>query len=537
MTPFFLLRMWLRRAPLSNRVMAAASVAVAVAVLIWIAVPGKSPSSVATSPYGAASGASSGQPGSVSNIASGPAQSGSAAGATGSGASNGAPLAVGAAGASGAAVAKGSASASNPSGSGAATLAGGASPAGSGGGGCSKMGAPIKVGVVLPNVGSGSTSVNGVLGVPPVSQQQADYSAVIDTINKAGGVQCHPLVGDFQPYNELNSSDSQTICLQFVQDHVYAVLGGFGPTSPDTCLLQNKIPTIEQIMISEADARKYYPYYLSANGAYELILRNFAYAAARLGYFGPAKGFKKLGVLERTCQPTEEPALTAALQANGVSSSQIDVFNFGCNSSVLFDPPNEISQAELQFWKDGVTDVTAVGASADLQAFTNDANNQQGVQHWKPMYLVPDDGAFATISAPQNVPNGSQFDGAIGITALQYGGIAAGFPEDAATKKCDAIMTSHNLPTVYQSGDNFAGSPCDLLWMLSDAMANDPGLAPAGLAAGLSKVGSVAMAYPDGPNNFSTPGVTWGGEEWREDVFTASCSCFKTVSSAFQPSF
>lgn len=534
MTPFFLLRMWLRRAPLPNRLMAGGSLAVAVALLIWIAVPGQSPSSVATSPYGAASGGSGQSASAPTAGSSGGSSAGSAAATPGSAGTAGAT--------SGSSASAGSSGATVAAGSGGSSGSGGAQSGGSGGGatatsGCSKMGAPIKIGVVLPNVGSGSTSVNSFLGVPPVSQQEADYNAVIDSINQAGGVGCHTLVGDFQAYNELDSSNSQTICLQFVQDHVYAALGGFGPTSPDTCLLQNKVPTIEQIMVSEADAKKYYPYYMSANGAYELILRNFVYATAKMGYYSPATGFKKLGVLLRTCQPSEQPALMSALQSNGVSSSQIDVFNFGCDSSVLSDPPNEISQAELQFWKDGVTDVTAVGSSTDLQAFTNDANDQQAVQHWKPHYLVPDDGAFATISAAQNVPNGTQFDGAIGITGLQYGGIPAGVPEDAPTKKCDAIMTAHHLPTVYQSSDNFAGSPCDLIWMLTDAMADDPGLDPAGLAPALSRVGSVQMAYPDGPNNFTTPGVTWGGEDWREDVFSGSCSCFKSVSATFQPSF
>lgn len=398
------------------------------------------------------------------------------------------------------------------------------------------MGSPIKVGIILPNVGSGSASGNSFLGVPAISQQEGDYQAVIDTINAAGGVQCHTLTADFQPFDELDASDSETICLQFVQDHVYAALGGFGPTSPDTCLLQNKIPTIEQIMVSEADAKTYYPYYMSANGAYELIIKNFVYATARLGYYNPAKGFKKFGVLLRTCQPSEEPALMSALAANGVSSSEVDIFSFGCDSQVIADPPNEISQAELQFWQDGVTDVTAIGASEDLQDFTNDANSEQSVQHWRPHYLLPDDGAFATISSTQNVPNGTQFNGAIGITGLQYGGIAAGLPESPATKRCDAIMVAHGLPTVYQSGDNFAGNPCDLLWMLSDAMAADPGLAPTGLAPALSRIGSVDMAYPDGPNDFS-PGVTWGGEDWREDVFDTSCSCFKAVSASFQKSF
>jgi hypothetical protein len=536
-TPFFLLRMWLKRAPLANQVSAGFAVAVALALLVWIAVPGGGTpagqvglSTTGNSDTSAQSPA--GSTGAASSSANGPAAASNAATSPGSSAAG--PSSP-AAGATGAPVASGS----GPAGSGAAPARSGPTgtrPANSSVS-CTRSGAPIKLGVILPDVGTGAGSLNGFLGVPPVSQQHAFYQAVIDTINKAGGVQCHPLVGDYQAFNELDSSQSQTICLQFVQEHVFAALGGFEPMAPDTCLLQNHVPTFEQIMISTADSKRYYPYYFSTNGAFEVIIRNFVYAVAKLGYLGPAKGFKKLGVLMRNCIPAEQSTLMAALSANRVGSSQVDVYNFGCSSQALSDPANEISQAELQFWHDGVTDVTQIDASTDLQTFTNDANSQQAVQHWRPYYLVPDDGAFATISAPQNAPNGSQFDGAVGITGLQYGGIEAGLPESAATQKCDAIMVSHGLPTVYKSGDQFAGSPCDLLWMLAAAMANDPGLAPTGLAAGLNRVGSIAMAYPDGPNTFAQPGETWGGEFWREDVFNGACKCFKAAGASFSPSF
>ena len=514
LTPFFLLRMWLKRAPAANRAAAGIAMVVILALVAWIAVPGSGSSNgsrLVTSQQGG--GASSGSA----------AGSSSAIGPTSSAGSG----AIGLAG-------------SSSSTSGVAEATGGEGPAGGNAAttqACQKGAPAIKLGIILPDVGSGSVSLNGFLGVPSVQQEQAFYNAVIGTINAAGGVQCHALVGEFQAFNELDSSNAQTICLKFAQDKVFAVLGGFEPGAPDTCLLQNNLPTFEQIMISTADAAKYYPYYFSTNGAFEVILKNFVNAVARLGYFGPGKNFKKFGVLLRNCIPSEQPALMAALAANGVSSAQVDTYDFGCRSSLLADPANEISQAEFQFWKDGVTAVTAIDGATDLQGFTNDANQQQRVQHWKPYYLVPDDGGFATLSATQNVPNGAQFDGAIGITGLQYGGIEAGLPESAATVKCDAIMTSHGLPTVYKSGDQFAGSPCDLLWMLTDAMNQDPGLSPTGLAAGLGKVASVDMAYPDGPNSFRGSDVTWGGEYWRQDVFFASCRCFRAVDANFNPSF
>lgn len=568
MSPFALMRMWLRRAPLANRLAAAVAAMAAVALLVWIALPPTSGTrNVATSgggfspvpggggasssgasgaaPSGSAVPGGAGGPGSSTSSTSGSIPSGATAGTAPTG-SSGIGAATGAAATStGASSSSGSASGSaSASGSGSGSASGSGSGTGgagtASGGGATQAGAgacrsglsPLKIGVVIPDVGSGSASLNSTFGIPPASQEQADYQAVFDAINKAGGVGCHSLVGDYQVFNETDANSAQTECQQFLQDKVFALLGGWQPSTTDTCALQNHLPTFSDIEIPEAEVKNFYPYYFSNAGELELLYHNFAHALAQMGYFSPAKHFKKLGVFYRDCIPGLYQALVAQMAQVGVASSSVEGFDVGCPSTP-FAPPSTVEAAILKFQQDGVTDVAPVQEYEDIQAFTRQANSQG----YKPQYLVPDDGIVATTSSPTFEPDPANFDGAVAITPYQYGAIQSGLPEDAETKKCDQIMVSHGLPTVYQSGDQIAGVYCNLVWMLVAAMQHDPGLTQNGLAPGLAAAGSVAFSYPDGPNDFKASGGTYGGEYWRPLQFQAGCGCWKVTNATFSPSF
>lgn len=557
MSPFASFRVWLRRAPLANRLSAAAAAILSLALLVWIALPPTSkPVAVGTSSGGfspvsggsagtGAGGSTAAVPGSVAagstsggSASTGALSSGSQSGvATGSGASAASPTggtSSGAvpAGGSGTAQAAGSGSApaaGSPSGAGGTATGSGASTASSGT--CRSL-TPLKVGAVIPDVGSGSASLNSTFGIPSPAEQQADYQAIFDSINKAGGVACHSLVGDYQVFNETDPSSAQTECLKFVQDKVFAVLGGFEPSTTDTCTLSNHLPTFADIEVPEAEVKQYYPYYFSNAGELELIYHNFTHAVAQMGYLSAARHFKKVGVFYRDCIPGAYQALVTQFAQVGVTSSSIEGYDVGCPSAP-FVPPSTVEAAILKFQQDGVTDVVPVQEYEDLQAFTRQANSQG----YKPQYLVPDDGVVATSSSPTFEPDPTNFNGAVAITPYQYGAIQSGLPEDANTKRCDQVMTSHGLPTVYQSGDQVAGVECNLVWMLVAAMQHDPTLNPTGLAPGLAAAGSVAFSYPDGPNDFKASGGTFGGEYWRPLQFQAGCSCWKVTNPSFSSTF
>ena len=535
MSPFVLFRVWARRASVADRALAAVATIVALALLVWIAIPSKHSSSNLTamgnglapvsgsnsSP--SASNASTSQPGSVNRAASGGTPSATYAGGgstpvgsngTSAGASQTTP-ATGATSPGG-----GVTGSPNPSSPGTTPPT------------CSGPLTPAKIGVVIPDVGSGSASLNNTFGIPPASEEQSDYAAVFDAINKSGGVACHSLVGDYAVFNETDPSGVQTECLQFVQDHVAAVLGGWLPSSADTCALQNHLPTIEQEEIPASQVRQFYPYYLSVAGELDLTFHNFAHALSAMGYFSAAKGFKKAGIFYRDCISGEYQAMVGQLEQVGIPSSEITGYDVGCSSSP-FAPPSTVEAAILNFQQAGVTDVIPMNEYEDLQAFTRQANSQG----FKPQYLVADDGLVATSSSLTFEPNSTNFNGAVAITPYQYGAEQSGIPETATTKRCDQIMTSHGLPTVYNSGDNFAGVVCSEVFMLVAGIDHDPGLNPSAMAGGLASAGPVQVSYPDGPNNFQAASGAFGGEYWRPLLYQAGCACWKVTNSNFSPSY
>ena len=534
MTPFLQFRIWLRRASAAQQAMTAFAAVAAIALVAWAAVPSaKSVQSVGvggSATPGTVSGttAPAGQNGGNASVVNLP--SGGAAQTGGSG--NRLPSGSGNVSSSGTVVGGNSVSSgTGGGGTGSGVVSGVTTPGqtASGAPACPKMGT-LKIGVALPEAAGGT--LNQIVGAPPVAQEEADYAAVFDAVNKAGGVDCNDLAGDFFQADETNSSSVDTGCQQFVQDKVFAVLGGFEPASPDTCLLKSHLATIEQLSIPAGDARQYYPYYLAADATYETLYKNFVNASKQLGFFGAGKHFAKLGIFYRDCSAEVNQAMLSDLAAIGVSGSKIDRFDLGCPAQ--FASPAAIQQGLFQFRADGVSTITFDNDIIDLQNISNEA----AAQNYYPAggWIFPDDGAVAITASANFHPNSKEFDGAVSITDLAYGAIDSHLPLTPGTTACDKIMTSHSLPTVYQSPDNFAGSTCSLIWLLVAAIQHG-GVNPLNLAAGLQAAKSVQISYPNGPNDFTAPGTTTGGEFWRPVTYHASCQCWTVMNPNFSPSF
>jgi len=540
MTPFMQFRIWFRRASAAQRASAGVAVAVLAAVLIWSAVPSSNPGSTELAVgepgsvvaggsgsggsraggSGSTSASSAGQPGGSGSTSSGSSLAASSSGSSASAASGDSGAAAGSLGAP---------SASGGTGATGATSSGTTAPGVTAPETCSKMG-QLKIGVALAEGAGGA--LNQLIGAPPVAQEQADFAAVFDSVNQAGGVDCYDLEGDYAADDQTNPSSAQAACLQFAQDKTFAVLGGFLPTSTDDCLLQNHLPTFDQLSIPGGAVKQFYPYYYSPDPTYEVLDKNFVGAVNQMGYFTSAKHFAKLGIFYRDCIPSVNQALLADLAAVGVSGSKVDRFDLGCDSE--FASPLAIQQGIVQFKTDGVTTLTVDNDLEDIQNLSNTAANQG----FKPAggWILADDGVAAITASASFHPNASEFNGAVAITPLQYGANTSNLPETAGTQACDKVMTSHHLPAVYQSADQFAGSSCSLIWMLVAAM-DHGGPTPAGLVAGLQAAKSVQMSFPNGPNDFSAPGTTTGGQFWRPISYRGSCGCWFVTNPTWSPSF
>lgn len=541
MTPFQQLRLWLRSAPAAERGTAAALGLVVVLFAAWALVPSGPNNAARVAIGGTVPGEATG------SIAAGNRSSASASPSVGSAlpasvaSSGGSQAAIGSTGATaGAGAAAGTTSLE--SGTPGAAQAGATGPAtpsavpGATASSCTRAAAPMKLG--LPILDIAGPTVNSAFNIPSPTEQQADWQAIVGYVNSTGGVDCHPLVGDYQSMNPADSTSGHTVCLQYVQDKVFAVLGYLSAnatpgTGGDQCVVQNHIPLFHPQAMAADETAQYYPYLFGMERA-DILYRNFALAAGKLGWFGRSYGFAKLGIVYKNCQPSLNSEMVSDLEQAGVAASEMVRFDLGCPSG--YAPPSSLEQAVLQFKNDGVTTVTFdEPGDPDLADFTRVA----AAQLYKPRYVLPDDGLLLDTDHNTNGPDPSNFNGALAITPNQYGALntSPALPVSPATATCDRILTKAGLPDTEHSDGGVAGVDCDMMWMFVAGATHAPVLAQNQIAAGLERAGTVPFSYPIGPNMFNSSDSTTGGQYWRPVQFDGACSCWKVTSAAFQPSF
>jgi hypothetical protein len=73
--------------------------------------------------------------------------------------------------------------------------------------------------------------------------------------------------------------------------------------------------------------------------------------------------------------------------------------------------------------------------------------------------------------------------------------------------------------------------------MFKAAVEHAPVLQASALAAGLQRTGSIDFAFPQGPNDFSGPGVTSGGQFWRVTQFMPACTCWRVIDRTFHRNY
>jgi hypothetical protein len=516
MRPFQQFRLWVRRAPILERCVAALAATVVVAGLLSLAAAGSDDdgagsgfatdvgsSGVAAEDDDTTSGEQSGGPTadqSVSGIAAGPPSS--------SGASSGAGTAVGASGASGDCV----------------------SPPGSDQGVTDKE---IKIAIFIVELAGAAG--NETLNVPAPAEQRGAYDAMVDELNKTGGVACRKVTPLYFTVNPLDQNDLQATCLDVVEADVFYVndIGAYSayPAFVD-CFIRNKIPFFESAFIPQAQVEKSYPY-LFGTSTHDNLYFNTAFALKERGFFDPAEGFKKLGIFYQDCIKEHPQKYLGWLeQATGIERSQISQYNFGCPTAV-YASPSDVAAAVLQFQRAGVTHVTHVRGDGDWYNFTRTAQ-QQG---YKPTYGFGDVSAsysaYGTLS-----PNWQNADGTTLITLRRFGEERTpGLTPTPTTQRCQRIMAAHGQPDMYKQKLGMGGLACNNLWMFALAVNNAPELKRERLAEGLYRGRSLDLSFPHGPAAFPTPRTTTGVTTWRPLVAHADCSCWRVDTADFRPTF
>ena len=518
MTPFQEFRLWARRAPAAERIGTSLVAVLAVALVGWMIVPGSASSN--KSALSARGSTRSGQ-----------AQTTGSAASTADGSATGTNTPIQSAGTGG---------------------AGGGGGGGTGqrrwrnGGGhgrrarrratsCPTGNAPgvsdteIKIAVTLTNVVG--PAANSIFGIPTPAEQQADFDALIDSLNQEGGVACRKLVREFYSANPVDQNALQQTCLDIKQSGAFAVVdtGAWAVPGP-MCFAQNQVPYFGGYLITQKQGEQGFPYLFDL-GQFDRLFRDAVHALNDRGFYQQANGFQKLGIIYHDCYPELIAQTIDALHQSGVTDAQIVTYNFGCPAT--FATPSDVAQAVLKFKTSGVTHATEVAAVGDLQNFTTIAEQQ--TPPFRPKWGLADDQVVGTAYGSQP-PNANNIANALIITQSRNGEERTdGVTPTAGTVKCDSWFTAHGLAPTYQQPP-LAGNACDQLLMLKAAVENAATIAVDALADGLQHAGSIDFSYPQGPNDFSG-GVTTGGQFWRTAQFFGDCKCWKLIESDFHPTY
>jgi ABC-type branched-subunit amino acid transport system substrate-binding protein len=186
---------------------------------------------------------------------------------------------------------------------------------------------------------------------------EKSYQAVIDDLNKRGGVNGRKLVPVFAKVNPLGTTPAQEACIKLTEDqHVFAVMGFFLNDAPLCYVAQHDTPIlggqITKALLSQAKA----PWTTLDSGA-EVASR----VTDALAKAGALKG--KLGIIAVAAEEQSllKDVVLPALKRNGIKGT----------SAVLVSPTNDalagVQEAGTvleRFKADGVKTVLAVGNSS-----------------------------------------------------------------------------------------------------------------------------------------------------------------------------
>lgn len=520
MRPFQAFRFWARRAPLGERVGAGVAIAIVLALIGWLLVPGTG------GPGSRELAVSGGTQGTLSTSAE-PTPI-SASGAESAAPPGPAGTIVGSDGDRGVVQGRTGPPATRLDGAPATTIAGTdtqgcVAPSGQAKGITAKE---VRVAVVLTEIVG--PAANQLFDIPTPAQARADYEAAIAGVNREGGVACRKLVPRYVNANPVDESQMMQVCRDVADADLFAVLDtGSLATRPAVlaCFGQRRIPYFGAFYITDTARRQFYPFIYSFYYK-EQLYKTTVFALRDLGFFDPGRGFRKLGFIYRDC---EREAISAFRRwmAEVVPDAQVVTYNVGCPAA--FANEADLLQAVLTFKREGVTHVTTGNMQGDMARFTAHAE-QQG---FRPKYGLPDE-ALLSIATGSRAPDPNNIANAIAITlSREAENNTPGMAPTAGTQRCNAYRAAAGLKPVYEVPAN-AGNSCSQVWMLRGALGAAPELSVTALQLGLQRARSIDFSFPQAPNDFTAPGTTTGGQFWRAAQFMPGCRCWQLATREFR---
>ena len=525
MTPFLQFRLWWRRGSSGDRLAAVLAGLVVLALAGWILVPttddAEEDTAVAATGTAATGtdGSTAAGPGETTEDTTAVAGDGTATGDAGTAAGGTAAATGGATTGGGGAV---------------ATQSGGTAektcPAGDGAPGVTDK--TISIAVALLDL-AGPIG-NGAAGQAPADSQQRMVEQLIKEVNGRGGAACRQLTAKFYKFNPIGADQGRAGCLEIIQSRPALVLdlGGFAfPQSAYNCIPQQKIPLITTSVVLASEITKFAPYLATPAPDLSTVMRDTAFGLRDRGWFDPAKGFKKLGLLYDECAPEVNKTLDDALAKAGISGDKTSKYSFPCPPNG-FASPADMAQAVSQHRLAGVTHVIPLTGGGSFRPYTEAANGQG----FKPRYAITDYQGN-TVTATSNLrPNPDNFDRALAMSPQKFGiNTTPGFQLDAATKRCQATAQKAGLsPEIIFQG---AGGSCSMMTVAEAALNKATSLAPAAILPGLFSAGLLEMAYSYSDVTYKAPNKLGGGDTYAPIEWHKECTCWRILEAKRSTSF
>jgi len=393
-------------------------------------------------------------------------------------------------------------------------------------------------------------ALNQAAGANGISQgdPQADARAVIDDINKKGGIAGRKVEPVFFAFD---STSTQTIdqqyaaaCAHFTQDEprVFAVLGQ-GTASYRRCIgragaviISNDLPTVGAAEFAAIPM-------LIDTGSPNLdrIATNMVDALAEQNYFQPwdvvnarpaTAGTAKVGIVTHETAAfryATDHLLVPALKALGYTPQVAYVAEVETASDYSKEAA-AVQNAELSFSANRVDHVIMFDDNGSMSLFFM---NQASSQHYHPRYGGHSGSAFEVLRSTRDIAEAEQFNGAMGLGWIPGLDLPANENPDNgpyannARRQCLKVMSDHGQTFADPNAQGIAFGYCNSLWLLRAALNLTPSVINnATFVASVEKLGDSFEAAGQFGEHLA-PGHHDGVSKGYRFAHAPACGCFR----------
>src|SRR4051812_25012636 len=385
---------------------------------------------------------------------------------------------------------------------------------------------PIKVGVLLLNIGN--ISAVGFGGGPGLSpgEQQTVWEAYIGDTNKAGGINGRPIKATYRTYDPLSDDDMRAACIALTEDaksFVVADAGGFiGP--PVLCVSdEHRTPFI--LTASSGVPQEYYQ--RSSGRLFTIFMgadRAMHNLVSELARVGVTKA-NKIGILADYHDNTKE---TPDILQRYLEQSGYNVAYRNDLSGDLHTGSSQMPVEVSQMRSHGVDTIVNIANAVYIAEFVQGADAQQ----YHPKYVSGDWQGGSTNFYFQNMP--ASFDGSPVITTTRVDESKVNLPEAPVDAACIKRAAAALNTTVDRDSDAYGTYVriCAVHSLLVRGLQAGGTLTADSFSAQMQQLGPVQLAGFGGGT--LSAGRFDADTAIRTVVWRASCKCLMPVD-AFRP--